>query len=200
MLYLITNRHLIKRGNIYSVISEAYRGGVDVVILREKDLSYNELLPIALKLRIIAHQYGKKLIINNCLKTAQVIKADFFHIGYESYLSRKLNLNNMPYGMSVHSIEEAIYAEQSHAQYILASHIYPTKCKQGLKPKGLQLIKAIKSQVKIPIIALGGINDNNIANVIQAGASGVAVMSAIMGSLNPYLSAKCLKQTLLQSY
>ncbi|QOR36741.1 thiamine phosphate synthase [Clostridium sp. 'deep sea'] len=198
MLYLITNRHLIKRGDIYSVVSEAYRGGVDAVILREKDLSYNELLPIALKLNNITHQYGKKLIINSCFKTAQKIKADFFHIGYEDYLKQKLNLNNMPYGMSVHNIKEAVYAEQRHAQYVLASHIYPTKCKQGLKPKGLELIKAIKTQVKIPIIALGGISEKNIAKVIQAGAYGVAVMSAIMGSLNPYLSAKYLKQSMFK--
>lgn len=194
MLYLITNRNLIKSGNIYSVVLEALRGGVRAVILREKDLSYEDLLPIAFKLKNITNAFSCDLIINTNLRAAKMSTANFFHIGIEKFKKEKLDLGGMLFGLSVHSLEEAIEAEKLGAKYILASHIFETDCKKGLEPKGINMIKSIKSKVNIPVIALGGINESNAESVIKAGANGIAVMSYIMASHNPYLAAKKLSK------
>jgi thiamine-phosphate pyrophosphorylase len=178
------------------VILESLRGGTDAIILREKDLSYEDLLPIAFKLRNITNSFGAQLIINGNLRIAQIANANFFHIGIKDYLKQKLNLNGILFGLSVHSVEEAVKAERYGAKYILASHIFKTDCKKGLKPKGIKLIKDIKSKVNIPVIALGGINESNIRGATEAGADGIAVMSYIMASTKPYLAAKKLKSQL----
>lgn len=192
MLYLITNRKIIKSGNLYSLVLEALRGGTKAVILREKDLSYEELLPIAFRLKNITNSFGADLIINGNLKIAEISNAHYFHIGIEAFLKQKLDLNGTLFGLSVHSVEEAVKAEKYGAKYILASHMFETNCKKGLEPKGIQLIKDIKTKVNIPVIALGGINENNIEKVIEARANGIAVMSYIMASNNPYLATKRL--------
>lgn len=199
MLYLITNRSLIASGNIYSVVLEALRGGANAVILREKDLSYDKLLPIAFRLRNITNSFGAQLIVNGNLKAAIISNANFFHIGIEDFKRKGLDLlslNGALLGLSVHSAEEAMEAEALGAKYILASHIFKTDCKKGLKPKGIQMIEDIRRKVNIPVIALGGINEGNIRKVLESGAHGAAVMSSIMASTNPYLAAKKLRESM----
>lgn len=190
MLYLITNRKLIKSGNLYSVVLEALRGGTQAVILREKDLSYEELLPIVFKLRNITNSFGAQLIINGNLKAARISNANFFHVGINAFKKHNLDLNGVLFGLSIHSVKEAIDAEKYGARYILASHIFKTDCKKGLKPKGINFIENVKANVNIPVIALGGINEKNIKDVIRAGADGAAVMSYVMASDDPYSAAK----------
>ncbi|WP_427340154.1 thiamine phosphate synthase [Caloranaerobacter sp. DY30410] len=192
MLYLITNRKIIKKDSFYEVIEDAVKGGVDAVILREKDLSYNELLPIAVKLKNILSSYNIPLIVNGDLDIAKNIKAAGFHTSFDRFIKEKIEFKGL-LGVSVHSLEEAIISEKYGASYILASHIFETECKKGLKPKGIKMIEEIKMNVKIPVIALGGINHENIDKVLSAGADGIAVMSYIMASEEPFLSAKKLK-------
>ncbi|SHH57829.1 thiamine-phosphate pyrophosphorylase [Caloranaerobacter azorensis DSM 13643] len=192
MLYLITNRKIIKKDSFIKVIEDAVKGGVDVVILREKDLSYNELLPTAVKLKNILDGYNIPLIVNGNLDVAKNIKASGFHTSFDRFIKEKIEFKGL-LGVSVHSLEEAMISEEYEANYILASHIFETECKKGLKPKGIKMIEEIKRNVKIPVIALGGINHENIDKVLSAGADGIAVMSYIMASEEPFLSAKKLK-------
>jgi len=192
LLYLITNRKLIKSGNIYSVVQNAVMGGVDRIILREKDLPYKKLLPIAAILKSILSTYGVPLIINSSLETALALNAEGFHIGFTNLPKEKPVFNGL-LGVSVHNLQEAVLAEKYGADYLLAGHIFETNSKKGLKPKGIELIKTIKEKVSIPVIALGGINDENILEVLSVGADGIAVMSYIMASSNPFNSAKKLK-------
>ncbi|MCG8541529.1 MAG: thiamine phosphate synthase [Clostridia bacterium] len=199
MLYLITNRKIIGSGNLYSTVLESLRGGVDAVILREKDLSHEDLLPIAFKLKNITNSFGAQLIINGSLETAKICNANFFHIGIKNLMEKRLDLNGVLFGLSVHSLEEAVMAEKLGAKYLLAGHVFETDCKRGLKPRGIKLIKDIKSKVNIPLIGLGGINEGNIERVIGAGANGAAVMSYIMASQDPYLAAKNLKDIMVKS-
>lgn len=195
MLYLITNRKLIKTGNLYSVVESAVIGGVDRVILREKDLSYNELLILAAILKSITHKYKVPLIINTNIQVAKSLNADGLHLNFQNLKDKKINFKGI-LGVSVHSLKEAVLAEKLGADYLLASHIYETDCKKNLKPKGIKLIQDIKTNVKIPVVALGGINEKNVPEVISAGADGIAVMSYIMASNAPYFSAKKLKDRL----
>lgn len=97
---------------------------------------------------------------------------------------------NRKIGVSVHSVDEAIEVEKLGANYILAGHIYETKCKEGLKGRGETFIKDIRKKVSILIIAIGGITDKNTANVIKSGATGIAIMSSAMKKPNTILTLK----------
>ncbi|MCY6371078.1 thiamine phosphate synthase [Clostridium ganghwense] len=195
MLYLITNRNIVKSGDLCSVVQKAVDGGVDTIILREKDLSFKELLPIAKKIKEITSGENVKLIVNGNIELARKIKAQGFHIGFEKFMEQKYKFDGL-LGVSVHSLEEAVLAEKNGADYILTGHVYETNCKKGLRPRGVEFIKSITSNVSIPVIALGGINEKNVWQVLSTGASGVAVMSYIMAAEDPYIATKLLKNRL----
>jgi len=192
-LVLITNRKLVTGKNYFNVIEQAIAGGIDAIILREKDLSGDILLEIAIKIKRIIAGRPVLLIINNNLEVAKTIQADGYHTGFNNYIQQSSKMEGLN-GVSVHSLGEAITAAKHGASYLLVSHIFATDCKQGLKPKGIELIKDIKSSVNIPVIALGGINPANCGQVLAAGADGIAVMSYIMQADDPYRSSKLLKE------
>lgn len=192
MLYLITNRNIIKCGDLYNVLQKAVEGGVDAIILREKDLPFEELVLVAEKIKDIIAYKNVSLIINGNIEVARKIKAAGFHIGFKEFMEQKYRFDGL-LGVSVHSLEEAVSAEKNGANYVLAGHVYETDCKKGLKPRGVEFIRAITSSVNIPVIALGGINEKNIRNVLSYGADGVAVMSYIMSAEDPCMSTKLLK-------
>lgn len=185
MLYIITNRKLVKKGTLPEVVETAAKGGAGAIILREKDLDFHELLPIALDVKEKIKDTKCKLIINSNIEVAREVKAHGIHCSYEYFIKESPKFLG-EIGVSIHSLEEAIEAEKMGASYILASPIFETQCKPGAEPRGIAFIKAIKEVVKIPVIALGGISLENGKEVMEAGAQGLAVMSAIMAAKEPY--------------
>lgn len=185
MLYLITNRKLIAKGSLSEVAEAAAKGGVEVIILREKDLDFHELFTIALDIKERIKHTKCKLIINSNIEVAREVKAHGIHCSYEYFIKQAPKFPG-EIGVSIHSLEEAIEAEKMGASYILASPIFETQCKPGAETKGIAFIKAIKEKVKIPVIALGGISLENGREVMEAGAQGLAVMSAIMAAKEPH--------------
>lgn len=195
MLYLITNRHLVLPDDYYHVLRKAARGGVDAVILREKDLSYAEYVNMAMKAKEAIQGTGMKLILHSHEDAVSACDTDGLHRTYGDLVGKRCS--NVGFvGASVHSIEEAVAAEKRGADYLLAGHIFETDCKRGVAPRGIELLRGIKAHVSIPVIALGGIRPDNVEQVITAGADGIAVMSYIMTAKDPYVAAKELKQTL----
>ncbi|MCB2312902.1 thiamine phosphate synthase [Clostridium tagluense] len=189
MLYLITNRNLAYNKDFYNIINEAINGGISAIILREKDLSSAELLIMAKKVIKVIGSRDVKLIINSNLKVAKEVEAFGFHLSFEKFIETKLSFKGI-IGVSVHSLYEAIEAEKRGADYLLLGHIFQTDCKKGLPPRGIELIKTIKQNVTIPVIALGGIKPENILKVMQSGAGGAAIMSTIMQAKDPYTVTK----------
>lgn len=189
MLYLITNRKLSGSKEFHKVMDEAIKGGISAIILREKDLPYEKLLSMAKKLKKVIGSRDVKLIINNNLEVAKDVEAYGFHLSFEKFIETKISFKGI-IGVSVHSLEESIAAEKQGADYLLVGHIFETDCKKGLPPRGIELIKSIKKNVTIPIIALGGISSKNILEVIEAGADGAAIMSTIMQAEDPYIVTK----------
>lgn len=185
MLYIITNRMMVKKGSLPEVVEAAAKGGAGAIILREKDLVSHELLPIAFDIKEKIKSTKCKLIINSNIEVAREVKAHGIHCSYEYFIKEAPKFHG-EVGVSIHSLEEAIESEKMGASYILASPIFETQCKPGANPKGIPFIKAIKEAVKIPIIALGGISLENGREVMEAGAQGLAVMSAIMAAKEPY--------------
>ncbi|MTI66263.1 MAG: thiamine phosphate synthase [Firmicutes bacterium] len=183
MLYFVTNRKLIKKG-FFDVIEKAVNGGVDFIILREKDLEYKELYSIASEIKNIIKDKKTRLIINGNIDVVKNLNLDGYHTGFNEFVRESITWNGLV-GVSIHSLEEAIIAEKKGADYLLAGHVFKTDCKKGLTPRGVEFIKELTRKVKIPVIAIGGIKPYNVKKVISAGAYGIAVMSSIMMDENP---------------
>jgi thiamine-phosphate pyrophosphorylase len=196
-LYVVTNRQLIEKGNIFSVIENAVQGGADAVILREKDLPSNELLLMAKKLKAITDKGNIPLIINNNIEVATEINAYGYHTSFQNFINTKIKFQGAK-GVSVHSLQEALKAEKLGADYLLSGHVFETDCKKGLKGRGISFIKEICNQVYIPVVAIGGISEKNIAEVLNCGAYGIAVMSSVMTAENPYVKTSSLKKHFIQ--
>lgn len=182
MLYLITNRKLVSESRYLDVLKEASFSGVDRIILREKDLDDNELLDLYKKIIDIINPKCN-VIINSNINVYKKVSAYGIQLSYKIFMGSNEKYQG-EVGVSIHSIEEGIKASQKGCSYILASHIFKTKCKEGLEPKGIEFLKELREKVDIPIVALGGILPENVKRVMECNVDGIAVMSNIMESNN----------------
>ena len=166
------------------IIEQAIEGGVGTVQLREKDLSTRDLYSLAKEIREITKRKGVNLIINDRVDIAIAVDADGVHLGWQSLeigIVRRMIGQDKLIGFSAHSLKEAERAENSGADYVTISPIFDTVNKDYfIKPLGVDEIGKIKEQINIPVIALGGINENNVNEVLKNGADGIAVISAIL--------------------
>ena len=185
---LITNRKVCET-KLTDIIEQAVEGGVGTVQLREKDLSTSDLYSLAKEIRGITKRKGANLIINDRVDIAIAVNADGVHLGWQSLeigIVRKMVGRDKLIGFSAHNLEEAERAGNSGADYISISPIFDTANKDYfIKPLGVGEIGKIKAQINIPVIALGGINENNVNKVLRNGADGIAVISAILLSDSP---------------
>jgi thiamine-phosphate pyrophosphorylase len=188
-LYLITDRKLLTAPSLLSAsIEEALKGGLKAVQLREKDSGTRDLLDMAYMMRDLTEAYNAKLFINDRIDIALAAKADGVHLGQKSipaHAVRKISGNQLLIGASTHSIDEAIEAERDGADFITLGPIYqtPSKLKYG-NPIGIETLKKVKSEVSIPVLAIGGIKLNKVKEVREAGADGIALISAIFTAEN----------------
>lgn len=184
----ITNRHLANE-DYYIRIEQILKASPSALLLREKDLpeaEYGELAGTVLRM---CAAYGVPCILHTFADTALRLGADALHLPMP--LLRQLGEKDKSrfrfLGASAHSVEEAEEAQSLGCAYITASHIYETDCKKGLAPRGLLFLQEVCRAVQIPVYALGGVRLSNAAACIQAGASGVCIMSECMR--RPDLSA-----------
>lgn len=183
-LQLVTNRNLIKR-SLMAILAEALAGGLEAVQLREKDLLARDLYQLAQEISLLTEQWRVPLIVNDRVDVALAVKAAGVHLGQQGLpvaLARRLMGKQAIIGVSTHNVAEAVKAARDGADYINVGHIFPTDCKPGLPARGTALLTAVKEAVNIPVLALGGINLNNVEEALCAGADGIAVMSAILTS------------------
>jgi len=187
-LVLITDRKVCGK-KLTDIIEQAIDGGVGTVQLREKDLNTGDLFNLAKEIREITERKGANLIINDRVDIATAVDADGVHLGWQSLeidTVRRMIGQDKIIGFSAHSLEEAERAENSGADYISISPIFNTANKDYfIRPLGVGEIGKIKEHINIPVIALGGINENNIDKVLKNGADGIAVISAILLSDSP---------------
>lgn len=184
MIYLITNRNLASEEKYFKALKEASLAGVHSIILREKDMQNEDFKKLYYKVKEIVNP-ATNIIINSKTEVFKEVQEKTLHLSFKDFINLKdKSIKNI--GVSVHTIEEGIRADALGCSYILASHIFPTKCKEGLEPKGLNFIKELREKVSCPIIALGGITEHNAKDVRKAGADGVALMSAFFHYDNVY--------------
>lgn len=193
-LYLITDRNQTGSVRLLDVVDDALKGGVRGVQLREKDLSSRELYELAYDMRKLTAKYNARLIINDRIDIALAVEADGVHLGYNSmpiHRARKLLGSSRLIGLSCHNQVNAIMAQENGADFITFGPVYytPSKANYG-KPVGVEKLDTVCHLLDIPVYALGGIKKVNIAEVMAAGASGIALVSAIIASDDPTTEAK----------
>jgi thiamine-phosphate pyrophosphorylase len=184
-LYLITDRKQVKMPLI-AAVRLALEGGVRAVQLREKDLPVRDLLTLSQEMRVLTREFGAKLFINDRVDVAVAVNADGVHLGHQSMpvdAVRKIVGKDMLIGVSTHSLAEAKEAEAGGADFITIGPIFdtPSKAKLGV-PVGLNILKELKDDIKIPYSALGGVKSGNLIQVMDAGAFGAALISAILAA------------------
>lgn len=187
-LYLVTDRELSLGRSLEEVVSEAVKGGVTVVQLREKDASTGEFIELARRLMTLLKPLDIPLIINDRVDVALAVDADGVHIGqsdmsYED--ARRLLGPDKIIGLSVENFKDIEAANALDVDYIGISPVYGTPTKTDTaEPFGLEgLRKAVQMSVH-PTVAIGGMNASTIAEVMAAGTDGVAVVSAICSAEN----------------
>ncbi len=178
----VTDRKQVK-GDFLEQVEKIANLGIKTIILREKDLSEDEYYNLAKEVYAICQKHGTRLIINSFYQVAIKlgIKAVHLPLPVLEELSFSDRSQFEEIGTSVHSISDMSFARQLGATYVIAGHIYPTSCKQGLPGKGLDFLSSIVlTSGRLPVYAIGGITENNIEKVVKAGAAGGCVMSALM--------------------
>jgi thiamine-phosphate pyrophosphorylase len=202
-LYVITD--VARAGGLtHAEIAErAIAGGADVVQLRDKVCGARELCHIGRTIRAITVKTGTLFIVNDRLDVALACGADGVHLGQDDIrvgVARQIAPPGFIIGVSVGTADEAIRGEQDGADYIALSPVFSTASKNDAGPgRGLEVLRAIRLSVSVPVIAIGGINLGNVHEVIAAGADGVAVISAVVGNRNVAAAAQELKKRISES-
>ncbi len=191
-LYFITDSKLTKK-TILDDVRAAIDAGVKVIQYREKEKTTKEMIQEAQEIKELCKDKSI-FLINDRIDIALAIGADGVHLGNDDmpYEEARKLLKDKIMGITIHNKEESIQAENMGADYIGVSPIFETKTKPDAGPaSGLGLIEDLKNTVGIPMVAIGGINLDNIGSVIQAGATSAAVISAIVTKED--VEAECRK-------
>jgi len=173
---------------MYFAIETALKAGVKFIQLREKHLPTRKLLDMGYWMSELTKEYGAKLFINDKVDIALAVGADGVHLGQDSipaHAVRKIAGDKLLVGVSTHGIDEAIEAEKDGADFITLGPVYqtPAKLKYG-SPIGINILREVKSKVSIPVLAIGGIKLDKVKEVMEAGADGLALISAILTAEN----------------
>ncbi|MFC2043759.1 thiamine phosphate synthase [Chloroflexota bacterium] len=187
-LYVIMDTEALKGRSYTEVANQVIRGGVKIIQLRDKLSTRRELLFVGRELKELCSKHDVRFIVNDYLDIALATEADGLHLGQEDLpvkITRQLLPMGSILGYSVRTVEQAVSAEADGADYIAVGSMYPTLSKEGVEVVGLERLRQIRQAVSLPLVAIGGITDDNAAEVIAAGANSVAVISAILGSESP---------------
>ena len=196
-VYPVTCEGLSEGRTNLEVLEEVIQGGCKIIQLREKEYSKRDLYNLALKFREITSRAGILLIINDHVDVALAVDADGVHLGQEDLplqAARKL-APELLIGASTHSLAQALEAEKNGADYINIGPIFATKTKEGVGHSlGPKAISEISSQIEVPFTVMGGINEDNIEEVLAKGARRVAMVSAITKAADIAVKVRSLKE------
>jgi thiamine-phosphate pyrophosphorylase len=199
-LYLVTDRRIAGARAIEDVVRAAAHGGVTAVQLREKECGTREFVELGRRLKALLVPLGVPLIINDRVDVALAVGADGVHIGQSDmdfHDARALLGPDAILGLSVETMEQAVEAESRDVAYLGVSPVFSTPTKTDTAPAwGLAGLRRLRAASRHVLVAIGGITAENAAEVIQAGADGVAVVSAICGADDPEAASRELRRVL----
>ena len=197
-LCLVTELSLASGEALLDKIEKALDGGVDAVQLRAKELAAGRLLSLARSLRKVTGQRAL-LFVNDRIDVAIAARADGVQLGEDAIgveAARRLVGAEMLVGRSVHSVEGAVEAEFQGADFLVLGAIFATDSKPSVEPAGIGLLEEAARRVSIPILGIGGIDQNNAGQVIRSGGYGIAVIRSILASSNPGQAAREIRQSM----
>lgn len=185
LLYAVTDRSWVGKQSLCQQVEEAIKGGVTCVQLREKSMEYACFLREAESIRSLCHQYNVPFIVNDNPDIAVACGADGVHVGQEDLNVKEVRQqigNDMILGVSVHNVKEARDAVDNGADYLGLGAVFPTNTKNKASVMSMETLRSICNDVKIPVVAIGGINEKNIEKLSGSGIDGVAMVSAIFSA------------------
>ena len=184
-LYAVTDRAWVGKQSLYEQVEAALKGGASCVQLREKELNDEDFLREALELSTLCKRYRVPFFINDNVDVAIRCHADGIHVGQEDMQAAQVRQRvgpDMMIGVSVHSVAEALEAVRNGADCLGAGAVFATSTKTDVQTMPRETLRAICQAVNIPVVAIGGINKENIAALSGTGGDGVALVSAIFGA------------------
>lgn len=182
LLYAITDRTWLKGRTLAEAVEEAILGGATFIQLREKNLGCDEFLKSAMEVKAITDKYRISFVVNDNVNVAAAVGADGVHIGQsdvEIKTAREKLGPDKIIGLSAGTVEEAVKAEQNGANYLGVGSIFNTSTKLDARTVSIETLKEICEAVSIPVIAIGGISEDNIHELAVTGIVGISVISAI---------------------
>lgn len=196
-LYAVTDRSWVGNQTLYEQIEDALRGGATIVQLREKELSAEEYIAEAEKIKELCHRHDVPLIINDNVDVALAVGADGVHVGIEDAPVaeiRKRASRDFIIGATAKTVEQAQAAERAGADYLGVGAVFPSPTKTNAIRITTEQLREIGASVSIPYVAIGGINLDNIKELAGGGMDGVAVVSAIFGAEDIYAATRELNR------
>lgn len=187
-LYVILDRSAARGRDLMDMLAAAVAGGCRMVQLREKEWPSGRLWPLAERLRTRCAADGVTFIVNDRLDLALALDADGVHLGQDDLpasQARPLLRPGMILGVSTHDVWQARAALADGADYIAVGSMFPTPTKADFQLVGPGLIRTLRAEIPVPLVGIGGITHDNVQEVIQAGADGVAVISAVGAAGDP---------------
>ena len=191
-LYAVTDRSWLRGQTLCEQVEQALIGGATLVQLREKALDEETFLSEAAQMAKLCHRYGVPLLINDNVEIARRSGADGVHIGQtdmEAAAVRRILGPDMIIGVTAKTVEQALRAQEAGADYLGSGAVFGSSTKLNAKPMTKELLNAICHAVSIPVVAIGGINRDNILELEGTDISGVAVVSGIFAASD--IEAEC---------
>ncbi|MDQ0416417.1 thiamine-phosphate pyrophosphorylase [Croceifilum oryzae] len=196
-LYLVTD----EQPNLLPRVEKAIQGGVTCVQLRRKKITDDQFIEEALQVKQLCRQYKIPFAINDRVEIAREVEADWLHIGQEDkgiLYARAIVGGMTKIGVSVHSVEEALEAERSGADYVGVGALFPTSSKPDTIPLHLNTLRSIRKAINIPIVGIGGITEEMIKQVPPGIVDGFAIISSILSDQDPKSAAIRMRSVMEQ--
>jgi len=196
-LYAVIGSEFCRDKTLEGMVMKAIVGGVDVIQLREKNAKAVEYIKTARKIGELTRWADAGFIVNDRVDVALAVDADGVHLGQGDLpieIARRILGPDKIIGISVQTLSQALEARDAGADYLGVGPVFSTSSKDDtVPPIGIPVLKQICREANIPVVAIGGINSNNVKEVLGAGANGVAVISAIFSTDDVKMSASGLK-------
>ena len=182
LLYAITDRHWLNGRSLYDVVKESLDGGATFLQIREKELDEETFYEEAVQLQELARSYGVPFVVNDNVDIALRMDADGIHVGQKDMEAGNVRALIGPdkiLGVSAQTVEQALLAEERGADYLGVGAVFPTGSKDDADEVSHETLKEICQAVSIPVVAIGGITEENTPKLSGSGICGVAVISAL---------------------
>lgn len=200
-LYAVTDRSWLRGQSLYEQVEQALIGGVTLVQLREKEMPEDEFLQEAVEMAKLCHRYDVPLLINDNVDIALRSGADGVHVGQDDMDAARVRGilgSGMIVGVTAKTVEQALRAQDAGADYLGSGAVFGSATKLNTKPMTKETLRSICDAVSIPVVAIGGINRNNILELAGTGIFGAAVVSGIFAADNIEQECRCLRRLTAQ--